>query len=95
MPRTTVCPFRKRSVISIISALLVLAIAAPAQLRNRIVQNIGDTEPAIVSSQHPLARAAFDQGRVEGKGPDGIIPGHERPVECNEVVSEAVRDAAG
>jgi subtilase family serine protease len=66
MPRTTVCPFRKRSVISIISALLVLAIAAPAQLRNRIVQNIGDTEPAIVSSQHPLARAAFDQGRVEG-----------------------------
>jgi hypothetical protein len=66
MPRTSVRPFRKRNVISIISACLILAVAAPAQIRNRIAQNIGDTEPVVVSSRHPLARAEFDQGRVEG-----------------------------
>jgi subtilase family serine protease len=65
MPRITVCPFRKRVVISI-SAFLVLAVAAPAQVRNRIAQNIGDTEPVMLSAPHPLARAEFDQGRVEG-----------------------------
>jgi subtilase family serine protease len=65
MPSTLVCPFRKRVVISI-SAFLVLAIAAPAQIRNRITQNIGDTEPVMLSAPHPLARAEFDQGRVEG-----------------------------
>src|ERR1700730_4246212 len=65
MPRTLVCPFRRRVVISI-SAFLVLAVAAPAQIRNRIKQNIGDTEPVMISAPHPLARAEFDQGRVEG-----------------------------
>lgn len=68
MPKTLVCLFRKRVVISI-SAFLVLAIAAPAQIRNRIVQNIGETEPVVVSASHPLARAEFDQGRVEGSMP--------------------------
>ena len=65
MPRTLVCQFRRRVVISI-SAFLVLAVAAPAQIRNRIKQNIGDTEPVMISAPHPLARAEFDQGRVEG-----------------------------
>jgi subtilase family serine protease len=65
MPRALVCPFRKRVIISI-SAFLVLAVAAPAQIRNRIKQNIGDTEPVMISAPHPLARAEFDQGRVEG-----------------------------
>src|ERR1700693_1954762 len=68
MPRITVCPFGKRVVISI-SAFLVLAVAAPAQVRNRIAQNIGDTEPVMLSAPHPLARAEFDQGRVEGSMP--------------------------
>jgi len=65
MPRTLVCPFRKRVIISI-SAFLVLAVAAEAQIRNRIKQNIGDTQPVMISAPHPLARAEFDQGRVEG-----------------------------
>src|ERR1700732_2805673 len=65
MPRTLVCPFRKRVIISI-AAFLVLAVAAPAQIRNRIKQNIGDTEPVMIATPHPLARAEFDQGRVEG-----------------------------
>ena len=69
MPRTLVCPSRKRVVIAIfafISSLIILAGAAPAQTRNRITQNIADTEPVMVSSPHPLARAEFDRGRVEG-----------------------------
>jgi subtilase family serine protease len=65
MPWIPVCPFRKRVVVSI-STFLVLAVAAPAQVRNRITQNIADTEPAMLSAPHPLARAEFDQGRVEG-----------------------------
>ncbi len=65
MPRTPVCPFRKRVVIAI-SGFLVLAIAAPAQIRNRIAQRIEDTEPEVVSAPHPLAHAEFDQGRVSG-----------------------------
>ena len=65
MPKTSVCPLRIRVVVCI-SAWLVLAVAAPAQIRNRILQNIGDTEPVVVSAPHPLARAEFDQGRVEG-----------------------------
>jgi subtilase family serine protease len=68
MPRTSVCPLRKRVVISV-SAFLILAIAAPAQVRNRIAQNIGDTEPVMISAPHPMARAEFDQGRVEGSLP--------------------------
>ena len=56
MPRTLVCPFRKRVIISI-SAFLVLAVAAEAQIRNRIKQNIGDTQPVMISAPHPLARA--------------------------------------
>ncbi len=65
MPKTLVCPLRMRVVVCI-SAFLVLAVAAPAQIRNRILQNIGDTEPVVVSTPHPLARVEFDQGRVEG-----------------------------
>ncbi|MGA9814796.1 MAG: protease pro-enzyme activation domain-containing protein, partial [Terriglobales bacterium] len=69
MPRTPVCPIRKRAVVSIISfifALISLAGAAPAQTRNRIMQRIADTEPAVVSMPNPRTRTAFDQGRVEG-----------------------------
>jgi subtilase family serine protease len=65
MPRIPVCPFRKRVVVSI-STFLVLAVAASAQVRNRIAQNIADAEPVMLSAPHPLARAEFDQGRVEG-----------------------------
>ncbi len=65
MSRTPVRPFRMNVVISIF-AVLVLASAAPAQIRNRITQKIGDTEPEVVAGVHPLARAEFDQGRVEG-----------------------------
>lgn len=65
MPKALVCTLRTRVVVCI-SAWLVLAVAAPAQIRNRILQNIGDTEPVVVSAPHPLARAEFDQGRVEG-----------------------------
>jgi subtilase family serine protease len=65
MPRTSVCRFRKRIVI-FISALSMLATSASAQVQNRIAQNIADTEPMMVAPQHPLARTAFDQGRVEG-----------------------------
>ena len=68
MPRSLVCLFRKRIVI-FVSTFLVLAVAASAQVRDRILQNIGDTEPAVVSAPHPLARAEFDQGRVEGSMP--------------------------
>ncbi len=67
MPRMLVCPFRKQVVISISSFLVFFfAISAPAQVRNRIAQRIADTEPVVISSPHPLARAEFDQGRVEG-----------------------------
>jgi subtilase family serine protease len=65
MPRTLVCLFRNRVVI-LISAFLVLAVAAPAQIRNRITQNIAGTESVAISARHPLARAEFDQGRVAG-----------------------------
>lgn len=63
-----VCLFRKRVVI-LLSAFLVVAMAAPAQIRNRIVQNLADTEPVVVAAPHPLARAEFDRGRVEGSMP--------------------------
>ncbi len=69
MPRTPVCPIRKRVVVSIISfifAVIILAGAAPAQTRNRISQRIADTEPVVVSMPNPRTRTAFDQGRVEG-----------------------------
>ena len=69
MPRTLVCPSRKRVVISIIAfifSLMILAGAAPAQTRNRITQRIADTEPVVVSGRIRWARAEFDQGRVEG-----------------------------
>ena len=68
MPRTPVCPSRKRVVISILAlgSLIILAGAAPAQTRNRITQRIADTEPVAVSTPHRWARAEFDQGRVEG-----------------------------
>jgi len=65
MPRTLVCPFSKRVIISI-AAFLIFSVAAPAQVRNRIQQNIGDTEPVMIAAPHSLARPEFDQGRVEG-----------------------------
>ena len=69
MPRTPVCPIRKRAVVSILAfifTLILLAGAAPAQTRNRIMQRIADTEPVVVSLPNPRTRTAFDQGRVEG-----------------------------
>jgi subtilase family serine protease len=65
MPRTLVCPVSKRVIISI-AAFLILAVAAPAQVRNRIRQNIVSTEAVTISGPHPLARADFDRGRVAG-----------------------------
>src|ERR1700680_2342025 len=61
MPRTPVCSFSKLVVLA-----ALLALTASAQTRNRIVQRIEDTEPVVVSAPHPMARAEFDQGRVEG-----------------------------
>ncbi len=69
MPRTPVCPIRKRVVVSIfifISSLMVLAGVAPAQTRSRITQRIADSEPVVLSSPNPRTRTALDQGRVEG-----------------------------
>ncbi len=69
MPRTPVCPIRKRVVVSIVAFILtltVLAGEAPAQVRNRITRRIADTEPVVLSSPNPRTRAALDQGRVEG-----------------------------
>src|ERR1700681_3350490 len=62
MPRILACSFSK----FLMGLTAVLAVTAAAQTRNRITQNIGDTEPVVVSSPHPLARAEFDRGRVEG-----------------------------
>ena len=61
MARIRVCSFSK-----VVVFATLLAVSASAQVRNRIAQNIGDTEPVVVSAPHPLARAEFDQGRVEG-----------------------------
>jgi len=61
MPRIRVHSIHK---LVIIAGLL--AITASAQTRNRIAANLGDTEPVAVSPAHPMARAEFDQGRVEG-----------------------------
>ena len=66
MPRTLVCPVSKRVIISI-AAFLLLAVAAPAQVRNRIKQNIADTETVTISAPHPLARADFDQRPGRGQ----------------------------
>jgi subtilase family serine protease len=65
MPRTPVCPFRKIVVVAVFG-LLVLASAAPAQTRNRITRTLNDGESAVVMGAHPLARAEFDRGRVNG-----------------------------
>ena len=61
MPRVLVCSFSKLVVFA-----AVLAVAASAQSRSRISQRIEDTEPVVFSAPHPLARAEFDRGRVEG-----------------------------
>lgn len=45
---------------------ILLAVSAFGQVRNRIAQRIEDTEPVAISAPHALARAEFDQGRVEG-----------------------------
>jgi subtilase family serine protease len=56
-----VCSFSKLLVVA-----AFLAVTASAQVRSRIAQRIEDTEPVVVSAPHPMARAEFDQGRVEG-----------------------------
>ncbi len=61
MPKALVCSLSK----SVIVAAL-LTVTASAQIRSRIVQRIEDTEPVAVAAPHPMARAEFDQGRVEG-----------------------------
>ena len=61
MPRVPVCSLSKLVVFA-----ALLAAAASAQTRSRIVQNIADSEPVAFSAPHPQARAEFDQGRVEG-----------------------------
>jgi len=61
MARTPVCSFSK---VVVFAALL--AGVASAQTRSRIVQNIAEGESVAISPAHPLARAEFDQGRVEG-----------------------------
>ncbi len=65
MPRIPVCPFLIRVVVSIF-ALIAFSTAAPAQVRNRITRNLAGSESAVVMNAHPLARAEFDQGRVNG-----------------------------
>jgi subtilase family serine protease len=64
MLRICVCSFSKLVVFA-----ALLAATASGQTRNRIMQRIEDTEPVMVSAPHPLARAEFDQGRVEGSMP--------------------------
>jgi subtilase family serine protease len=61
MLRIRVCSFS-----SVVIFAALLAVTASAQVRNRIAQNIADTEPVMLSAPHPLARAEFDHGRVEG-----------------------------
>ena len=61
MARTPVCSFSKLVVFA-----ALLAGVASAQTRSRIVQNIAEGESVAISPAHPLARAEFDQGRVEG-----------------------------
>ena len=63
MSRTPVISFRK-CVIS--AALLCVARTASAQTRNRLAQRIEDSEPSVVARAHPMARAEFDHGRVDG-----------------------------
>ena len=64
MSRIGVCSCSKLIVFA-----ALLAATASAQTRNRIVQRIEDTEPVMAAAPHPLARAEFDQGRVEGSMP--------------------------
>jgi subtilase family serine protease len=47
-----------------VAALLVVAVAASAQTRNRITQGMETGERAVVAGAHPLARAKFDRGPV-------------------------------
>src|SRR5713226_4151179 len=61
MPRTPVCSLSKLVVMA-----ALLAVTASAQIRNRIVQRVEDTEPVVVSPPHHMARPESDRGRVEG-----------------------------
>src|SRR6476646_1816396 len=61
MPRVPVCSFSK---FLIFAALL--AVPASAQVRNRITRSLAGDQTAAVMGAHPMARAAFDQGRVNG-----------------------------
>jgi subtilase family serine protease len=63
MRKTPVCPFPK-SVFFCIFSILILATVASAQVRNRITRNLAGDQTAAVMGAHPMARAAFDQGRV-------------------------------
>jgi subtilase family serine protease len=65
MRKTPVCPFPK-SVFFCIFSILVLATVASAQVRNRITRSLAGDQTAAVMGAHPMARAAFDQGRVNG-----------------------------
>jgi subtilase family serine protease len=64
MLRFRVCSFSQ-----VVVFVALLAVTASAQTRSRITQRIEDTEPVMFSVPHPLARAEFDQGRVEGSMP--------------------------
>src|ERR1700730_8762228 len=63
MSRTPVFSFRK---CVLIAALLFVAITASAQTRNRLAQRIEDSESSVVAPAHPMARAEFDHGRLDG-----------------------------
>lgn len=62
MPKILMSSFSKLVVFA-----ALLAVTVSAQVRNRIVQDIADTEPVMISAPHPLARAESDQGRVAGR----------------------------
>jgi hypothetical protein len=63
MARTSRLSFRRCVAIA---ALLVVAVAASAQTRNRIMQSMEAGERAVVGGVDRLARAEFDRGPVAG-----------------------------
>ena len=65
MRKTPVCPFSK-SVFFCVFSILILASVGSAQVRNRITRNLTGDQTVAVMGAHPMARAVFDQGRVNG-----------------------------
>jgi subtilase family serine protease len=63
MARTSVLSFRRCVAMAL---LMTVAVAAPAQTRNRIMQSMETGERAVVGGVHPMARAEFDRGPVAG-----------------------------